>query len=104
MLLVIGRVRCDPEKRDQLTALLRRMQDDSRREDGCLRYGFFAAIEDENSFIAVEEWEDREALDRHFAEPHLHEFGVGLLELVSGRPEVAIHEISGTSSFPGQAA
>ena len=102
MLLVIGRVRCDAEKRDQLVALLRRMQDDSRREEGCLRYGFFAAVEDPLSFIAVEEWEDREALDRHFAEPHLREFAAGLLELVSERPEVAIHEIAGTSAFPGQ--
>jgi len=101
VLLVIGRVRCDPEKREELVAQLERMQDDSRREDGCLRYGFFAAVEDANSFIAVEEWADREALDRHFAEPHLREFTTRLLEIVSERPEVAIHEVSGTSPFPG---
>ena len=101
MLLVIGRVRCDPEKREELVALLERMQNDSRREEGCIRYGFFAAVEDEHSFIAVEEWQDREALDRHFAEPHLHEFSARLLELVSERPEVAIHEISETNPFPG---
>jgi quinol monooxygenase YgiN len=102
VLLVIGRVSCEAEKRDQLVALLQRMQDDSRREEGCLRYGFFAAVEDPLSFIAVEEWADREALDRHFAEPHLHEFAAGLLELVSERPEVAIHEIAGTSGYPGE--
>ena len=102
MLLVIGRVSCDAEKRDQLVALLERMQDDSRREEGCLRYGFFAAVENPLSFIAVEEWEDRVALDRHFAEPHLHQFTAELLELITERPEVAIHEIAGTSGFPGQ--
>ncbi len=102
MLLVIGRVSCEPERREELIGLLRRMQEDSRREEGCLRYGFFAAVEDENSYIAVEEWTDREALDRHFAEPHLHEFSARLLELVSQRPEVAIHEVAGTSPFPGQ--
>jgi quinol monooxygenase YgiN len=101
MLLVIGRVRCDPERREELVALLERMQNDSRREEGCIRYGFFAAVEDEHSFIAVEEWQDREALDRHFVEPHLHEFSARLLELVSERPEVAIHEISETNPFPG---
>jgi quinol monooxygenase YgiN len=101
VLLVIGRVRCAPEQREELIGQLERMQDDSRREDGCLRYGFFAAVEDEQSFIAVEEWEDRQALDRHFAEPHLRDFSGRLLELVSERPEVAIHEISGTSPFPG---
>jgi quinol monooxygenase YgiN len=103
VLLVIGRVSCDAEKRDRLVALLERMQDDSRREEGCLRYGFFAAVEDPLSFVAVEEWEDREALDRHFAEPHLRQFTTELLELISERPEVAIHEIAGTSGFPGQA-
>ena len=101
MLLVIGRVRCDPEKRDRLTALLRRMQDDSRREDGCLRYGFFAAVEDPLSFVAVEEWADREALDRHFAEPHLLEFARRLPAVISSQPEVAIHEVAETKPFPG---
>jgi len=101
VLLVIGRVKCDPDKRDELVPLLQKMQDDSRREDGCIRYGFFAAVEDPFSFIAVEEWADREALDKHFAQPHLQEFAAGLLKLVSERPEVAIHEIAGTSDFPG---
>jgi quinol monooxygenase YgiN len=103
MILVIGRVRCDPARREELVALLRKMQDDSRREEGCLRYGFFTAVEDPNSFVAVEEWADRDALDRHFAEPHLHEFARGLLEVVSQQPEVAIHEIAGTRPFPGSA-
>jgi quinol monooxygenase YgiN len=101
MLLVVGRVRCEPEEREELIAQLRKMQDASREEEGCIRYGFFAAVEDAHSFIAVEEWEDREALDRHFAQPHLREFSGKLLELVSGSPEVAIHEISATSPFGG---
>ena len=104
MILVIGRVRCEPERRDELIDLLVKMQDESRREEGCIHYGFFAAVEDPNSFVAVEEWADREALDRHFADPHLQEFSAGLLAAVSGRPEVAIHEIAGTSGFPGASA
>jgi quinol monooxygenase YgiN len=102
LLLVIGRVQCSPERRDELVAQLEKMQHNSRREDGCQRYGFFAAVEDPLSFIAVEEWADRAALDRHFAQPHLHEFTGRLLELVSGRPEVAIHEIADTKPFPGE--
>jgi quinol monooxygenase YgiN len=101
MLLVIGRVRCRPEQRDQLVALMEEMQDNSRREDGCLRYGFFAAVEDPLSFVAVEEWADREALDRHFAQPHLLEFAGRLPALVSSQPEVAIHDVSETLPFPG---
>jgi len=101
MLLVIGRVRCEADQRDELVALLRTMQDNSRREEGCLRYGFFAAVEDPLTFVAVEEWADREALDAHFAQPHLQQFAKGLLELISERPEVAIHEVADTQPFPG---
>ena len=101
VILVIGRVRCAPENRDELVALMETMQDNSRLEDGCLRYGFFAAVEDPLSFVAVEEWADREALDRHFAQPHLREFSRGLLAIVSEQPEVAIHEVAGTEGFPG---
>jgi quinol monooxygenase YgiN len=103
VVLVIGRVQCRPERRDELVVLLERMQDDSRREEGCLRYGFFAAVEDPLSFVAVEEWADREALDRHFAQPHLQEFARRLLEVVSAPPEIAIHDVADTRPFPGQA-
>jgi quinol monooxygenase YgiN len=101
VLLVIGRVRCEPDRRDELVALLTTMQDNSRREEGCLRYGFFAAVEDPNNFVAVEEWADRAALDAHLAQDHLREFSRALLETVAGPPEVAIHEVSDTSGFPG---
>jgi quinol monooxygenase YgiN len=101
MILVIGRVRCEEANRDALVEALTKMQDASREEDGCIRYGFFAAVEDPLSFVAVEEWRDRPALDAHFAQPHLREFAATLLELVSEQPEVAIHEVAGTSDFPG---
>src|SRR3954462_8647326 len=102
MLLVIGRVECSAETRDELVALFEEMQQNSRREDGCLRYGFFAAVEDPLSFIAVEEWADRAARTRHFAQPHRREFTRGLLERVSQTPEVAIHEVAETQPFPGR--
>ena len=100
MLVVIGRVRCSSENRGALIAAFEEMQDSSRREEGCLRYGFFVAVEDPLTFVAVEEWADREALDRHFAQPHLHEFTRRLLELISEQPEVAIHQVADTKPFP----
>jgi quinol monooxygenase YgiN len=92
VVIVIGRARCRPEQRDELLAAAKQMQDRSRQEEGCLYYGFFTAIDDPLSFVAVEEWTNREALDRHFEQPHLHEFSRRLGDLVSEPPEVAIHE------------
>ena len=104
MIVVIGRVRCEAQNRDELVEAFEEMQDASRREDGCLRYGFFSAVEDPLSFVAVEEWRDRAALDAHIAQPHLQRFASRLLELVSGTPEVAIHEVAETKPFPGSTA
>ena len=101
MLLVIGRVRCDPEKREELVALLERMQNDSRREEGCLRYGFFAAVEDPQSFVAVEEWADMDALAAHLRTPHVGRLIAAIGEMAeTERFEIAAHEIARTGPLP----
>ena len=99
--IVIGRVSCSPDQRPLLVELLGEMQERSREEEGCIRYGFFEAVGAENEFIAVEEWASREALEAHFAQPHLIEFARRLPEAIAGQPEVALHEVAGTGPFPG---
>src|SRR5215207_3868527 len=98
--IVVARVRCRPEQRERLVGLLTTLQDASRREDGCLNYGFSAAIEDENAFVAVEEWRDRETLARHLKEPHIAEFLAALPSTIDGAPEIASHEVSETGPLP----
>jgi quinol monooxygenase YgiN len=102
--IVIGRVACRPGQREQLLALMTEMQERSREEEGCIRYGFFEAVGAENEFVAVEEWATREALDRHFARPHLQDFVRGLPDAIAERPSVALHEIASTGPFPGTGA
>jgi quinol monooxygenase YgiN len=98
--IVIGRVRCRPEQRADLVALLERLQEASRRDEGCLRYGFSAAIEDDHAFVAVEEWASRDALAAHLRQPHIAEFVRDLPAAIDAPPEVAMHEIAGTGPLP----
>lgn len=100
MIVVIGRVRCQPAERAALEGLLATMQEKSRLEDGCIAYGFFQSIVDETEYVAVEEWESQDALDRHFQQPHLAEFSAGLAKTVAAAPTVSFHEVKGTTS-PG---
>ncbi len=100
-IIVIGRVACRPDQRRELVSLLEGMQERSRLEEGCLSYGFFEAIESPNSFIAVEEWASREALDRHFAQAHLAEFAAKLPAAIDATPSVELNEIADVSPFPG---
>jgi quinol monooxygenase YgiN len=98
--IVIARVRCRPEQRAELVALLERLQEASRRDEGCLRYGFSATIEDDNAFVAVEEWASRDALAEHLRQPHIAEFVRDLPAAIDARPEVAMHQIAGTGPLP----
>ena len=98
--IVIARVRCRPEQRADLVALLERLQEASRRDEGCLRYGFSATIEDDNAFVAVEEWASRDALAAHLRQSHIAEFVRDLPAAIDTPPEVAMHEIAGTGPLP----
>ena len=98
--IVIARVRCRPEQRTDLVALLERLQTASRGDDGCLRYGFSAAIEDDHAFVAVEEWASRDALAAHLRQPHIAEFVRDLPAAIDARPELSAHEIASTGPLP----
>jgi quinol monooxygenase YgiN len=100
MLIVIGRVSCAEGKGDELAELMRWMQTESRQEPGCIRYGFYTSVEDPNEFIAVEEWDSKEALQTHFGAPSVAGFGAKIGDLIAGSPTVEIHRVERTTDFP----
>jgi quinol monooxygenase YgiN len=100
MLIVIGRGKCIPGKQDEVVEALMWMQDQSRREPGCVRYGFHFAVEDPDSFVAVEVWESAAALREHFAAPSVAGFAERIGGLLATPPEVRIHGVSRTNDFP----
>jgi quinol monooxygenase YgiN len=100
ILIVVGRVGARPDKRHELIELLRWMQRESRREPGCLNYGFYESVDAENEFIAVEEWESVEALRTHFGAPSVARFATEIGNLIAGIPEVRIHGVGATAEFP----
>jgi quinol monooxygenase YgiN len=100
MLIVIARAGCAADKRDELVELARWMQNESRQEPGCLNYGFFVSLDDPTEFVAVEEWESKEALQTHFGAPSVARFGAELGDLIDRPPEVRIHVVDRTTDFP----
>ncbi|WOO37997.1 putative quinol monooxygenase [Anaerocolumna sp. AGMB13020] len=40
------------------------------KEQGCISYELFQALDDPNSLTLIEEWEDEQALHRHTKTPH----------------------------------
>jgi len=61
-----------PGKREDYYCLLNTMgiPQSSRAEAGNLRYDYFYAAADPDQLFLWEQWQDGEALARHFAAPH----------------------------------
>ena len=55
-----------PERRDDLRAQIRLLAEAARAEAGCLEYRVLAAEDSEDTFIFIERWATRAALDAHF--------------------------------------
>jgi quinol monooxygenase YgiN len=96
MIVVVGRVQTDSEKRAELVRIGQAVARASRQESGCISYRVYEDTERENEFVFVEEWESDEALRRHFATSHIGEFMRAIPAAVVAPPDVKFHTIAST--------
>lgn len=84
MIVVTGVIEVTDGSREKAAMLAAAMAIETRKEAGCISYGFYADIENQNRFRIYEEWKDMAALEAHFATPHMAEFqkGLGTVEVV----------------------
>jgi quinol monooxygenase YgiN len=96
MVVVVGRVQTDPDKRDALVRIGQTVAAASREETGCLSYRLYEDTEREDEFVFVEEWESGEALQRHFATSHVKDFMQAISATLIAPPDVKFHTIAST--------
>jgi quinol monooxygenase YgiN len=94
MVVVVGRVRTDAARREALIRVGVTVAAASREEEGCISYRVYEDTEQANDFVFVEEWESNEALQRHFATPHIAEFMQAIQETLVAPPDVKFHTIA----------
>lgn len=101
MIVVAGTVRVRADRRDQAVEAVRRMSEASRVEPGNRAYRFAWDVEDPDLAHVFEEWESADALDAHFAMPHMAEFAALLGEVVVGDAEFTRYEVEGSRPLFG---
>ncbi len=94
MIVVVGRVRTDADKREQLIKLGQAVALASRAEPGCISYRLYEDTEAENDFVFVEEWETDQALRQHFTTSHIAAFMKEIPATIVASPDVQFHTIS----------
>ncbi len=94
MIVVVGRVKTDAEKRQTLIRIAQRVAAASRAERGCMSYRIYEDTEAENEFVFVEEWESDDSLQQHFRTPHIAEFMRTVSTAVAAAPDVKFHTVA----------
>lgn len=85
MIVVTAFARIRPDSREQAREAFIRAQTATLKEDGCEAYRFYAAVDDDSSFVAVENWRDVAALQAHLQTPHIAEL-ISALTPVAAAP------------------
>lgn len=94
MIVIAGTARVQSEHREQAHAAARTMAAASRAEPGCRQYRFSVDLDDPDVVHVFEEWDSAEALEVHFATPHMAEFQTALGATLDGSPEITRFEVT----------
>lgn len=96
MIVVVGRVVTDADRRDELVRIGKTVARASREEAGNISYRIYQDTELENEFVFVEEWASNDALQDHFATSHVGEFMQAIQATLVAPPDVKFHTIAST--------
>lgn len=94
MIIISGTLRVDNADVEAAMALGETMATASLAEDGCSAYGFWQSPSDPCLVRVFEEWASQEAIDAHFATPHMADFMAGLGQLAISDMELSKYEVS----------
>ncbi|MGH7893743.1 MAG: putative quinol monooxygenase [Candidatus Binatia bacterium] len=94
MIVIAGHVRIKPEERATAVRVALAMAEATRHESGCREYRFTTDLADPCVFHIYEEWESAEALQQHFATPHMAEFQRRLPSIVAGPASIMRYEVA----------
>ncbi|WOF75603.1 putative quinol monooxygenase [Parvibaculaceae bacterium PLY_AMNH_Bact1] len=96
MIVITGQAAIAADKIDAFRPVAERQVTLSRKEEGCLNYGYYEDAMAPGTFLFYEEWKDQAAVDFHFAQAYCLEFMTAAGELSSTPPKVNIHQVANT--------
>jgi quinol monooxygenase YgiN len=86
MLILAVRVTIKAGHEDDVIVPLRKLQEETRREPGCISYFVQRSRENGRRYLIYEQYKDQAALDAHRASSHFQEYGTnGLYRFVEER-------------------
>lgn len=99
MIIVAGTVKVRSETRAEAQRAAAKMVAATRQEAGCRSYGFYPHLDDPDTLLVFEVWDDEAALARHFQTPHMAEFNAAVPRFLAAPPSIDRYEVSGVTKM-----
>ena len=100
MLIVLAEAVVEDGAVARVQDALRTMEQETRKEEGCLGYAFSVDVNDATMMRITERWRSMDDLRAHFATPHMAAFGQAIGEVQPKSLEVKVYEIAQELELP----
>lgn len=94
-LRVVARIKAEPDKVEEVRALLTGLIEPTRQESGCVSYELLQNREDPTDFTFVEEWTGQSAFAAHFETEHMKDALPKVPDLTSEAPDIRTYAVVG---------
>lgn len=94
MIVVRFKVQSKPDTTEQLLVALKDVIAPSRQIEGCIEFDIARCLDDPNSFIATEVFEDRAALDRQEGQSQVGTVLSMLPDVIAAEPVATIYDVA----------
>lgn len=92
MIKVVAKFFVNQNKIEEFLKLCKELIENTRKENGCIKYELFEDNTKSTIFSIIEEWENMEVLESHFASEHFTKIIPQLEILVTQQIEVNIYK------------
>ncbi|MCG3208113.1 MAG: hypothetical protein FOGNACKC_01715 [Anaerolineae bacterium] len=99
MIVVRFKVKCNPNKAEQLRTAFEAVIGPSRKVEGVINFDIARDLADPNAFIATEVFEDHTALERQEALPEVQHVIDLLPDVLAAEPEATIYSVSSSQPW-----
>ena len=100
MIFVTGEIVVETGAVEVVRDALHNMEQETRKEPGCVAYAFSADINDPNMIRIFEHWESMDALTSHFGMPHMALFGAAIAKITPKSVAVKAWDVAGEIALP----
>lgn len=88
--VVVARARARAGEEEAVAAAFREVIPPTHAEEGCSRYALHRGTDDPQTFVMIERWSSRKALDAHLATAHVQTLFGKLAPLLEGAAEILV--------------